>query len=102
MFSPEVDQPVGVYQNLGVSSKYRRYNELIHEAITLHNYELILRYSNHEIVTQKQKRKIFSPHWDLNCGLLETNASVLILSLENSSGDHREDSLVKCSKLFSL
>ena len=61
MFSREVDQPVGVYQNLGVSSKYRRYNELIHEAITLHNYELILRYSNHEIVTQKQKRKIFSP-----------------------------------------
>ena len=41
MFSREVDQPVGLYQNLGVASKYCKYNEFIHEAITLHKFELI-------------------------------------------------------------
>ena len=60
-------------------SKYKtaRHDELIHELITLHNegdknvecsynHELILRNSNYDITTQKQKRKICSPLLGLN------------------------------------
>ena len=32
---------------------------------------------NHEMITQKQKRKIFLAHWDMNFGPLEPKASVL-------------------------
>ena len=49
-----------------------RHDELFHESITLHNYELTARLAAimTQKVTQKQKRNFILPHQNLNCGLL--------------------------------
>ena len=43
-------------------------------------WHLLIVYGNHEIMTQKWKRKMYLQHQDLNRGPLELRASVLLMS----------------------